>query len=112
VKFREFIQVIEQHGFTLKRTEGSHRRYEGVTDGRLQLVTIAYHSANDDIRPKTLSSMVRQSGYRKDCFAAEGYKECAMKRVTERKPRTRERAARHKAKLKAKRRRQRARAQA
>src|SRR5271170_5202200 len=37
--------------------------------------------------------------------------EDAMKRAAERQPRTRERAARHKAKLKAKRRRQRARAQ-
>ena len=68
MKFREFIQVIEQHGFTLRRTEGSHRRYEGVIDGRVQLVAIAYHSANDDIRPKTLSSMVRQSGLPKRVF--------------------------------------------
>ena len=34
----------------------------------VQLVTIAYHSANDDIRPKTLSSMIRQSGLPKRVF--------------------------------------------
>jgi predicted RNA binding protein YcfA (HicA-like mRNA interferase family) len=62
VKFREFIQIIVEHGFSLKRTDASHRRYEGLVDGRIRLVTVAYHSANDEIRPKTLNSMVRQSG--------------------------------------------------
>jgi predicted RNA binding protein YcfA (HicA-like mRNA interferase family) len=68
VKFREFIEVIEQHGFGLTRTDGSHRRYEGVVNGRIELITVAYHRASDDILPKTLASMIRQSGLPKKTF--------------------------------------------
>ena len=56
MNFREFIKILEAHGFELKRTIGSHRRYEGAVNGRIQLVTVAYHSLGDEIRPKTLGS--------------------------------------------------------
>lgn len=36
--------------------------------GQVRLVTVAYHGLNDDILPKTLASMIRQSGLPKDLF--------------------------------------------
>jgi predicted RNA binding protein YcfA (HicA-like mRNA interferase family) len=68
VKFRHFIEIIEAHGFVLARQESSHRRYRGVIDGRVQLVTVAYHQISDEILPKTLASMIRQSGLPKKLF--------------------------------------------
>ena len=43
VNFRDFITIIERHGFELKRTIGSHRQYEGLVGGQIQLVTVAAH---------------------------------------------------------------------
>jgi predicted RNA binding protein YcfA (HicA-like mRNA interferase family) len=68
VNFRDFIAIIERHGFELKRTTGSHPQYEGVIDGRIELVTVAAHRMSDDILPKTLASMIRQSGLPKSVF--------------------------------------------
>jgi predicted RNA binding protein YcfA (HicA-like mRNA interferase family) len=66
VNFRDFIRILEAHGFELKRTAGSHRRYEGIVGGRIQLVTVAYHSAGDEIRPKTLASMIYNQDFQRD----------------------------------------------
>jgi predicted RNA binding protein YcfA (HicA-like mRNA interferase family) len=68
VNFRDFIAIIERHGFELKRTTGSHRQYEGLVDGRIQLVTVAAHRMGDEILAKTLASMIRQSGLSKRTF--------------------------------------------
>jgi predicted RNA binding protein YcfA (HicA-like mRNA interferase family) len=68
VKFRRFIQLLEAHGFTEARQKGSHRQFEGMIDGRRRMVTVAYHSVNDEIVPKTLASMIRQSGLPKELF--------------------------------------------
>lgn len=68
MKFRDFIAILEANGFERKRTEGSHRRYEGYVDGKLQLVTVAYHSLGDDILPGTLAAMIHQSGLPKKLF--------------------------------------------
>jgi predicted RNA binding protein YcfA (HicA-like mRNA interferase family) len=68
VNFRDFTAIIEEHGFELKRTTGSHRQYEGIVAGRIQLVTVAAHRMSDDILPKTLASMIRQSGLPKRAF--------------------------------------------
>jgi len=68
MKFREFIRILESHGFVLERQRGSHRIFKGVVGGRTQIVTVAFHSENDDIKPGTLSSMIRQSGLGKAAF--------------------------------------------
>jgi predicted RNA binding protein YcfA (HicA-like mRNA interferase family) len=63
MKFRHFIRILESHGFALARQSGSsHRIYKGQVGGRTRLVVVACHSENDDIKPGTLSSMIRQSG--------------------------------------------------
>ncbi|MGC2411802.1 MAG: type II toxin-antitoxin system HicA family toxin [Stellaceae bacterium] len=68
MNFRDFIQIIEAVGFELKRTENSHRRYEGTVGGEIHLVTVAYHRIGDEILPKTFASMIRQSGLPKRLF--------------------------------------------
>jgi len=52
------------------RQESSHRRYRGVVEGQVRLVTVAYHSIHDEIKPDTLASMIRQSGLPKRIFRA------------------------------------------
>ena len=69
MKFRHFIRILESHGFELDRQSGtSHRVYKGRIGGGVRLVVVACHSENDDIKPGTLSSMIRQSGLSKRAF--------------------------------------------
>jgi predicted RNA binding protein YcfA (HicA-like mRNA interferase family) len=68
MKFRDFIRILEAHGFALNRQRGSHRTYEGLVDGRVQVVVVACHRESDDIKPGTLSSMIRNSGLPKRLF--------------------------------------------
>jgi predicted RNA binding protein YcfA (HicA-like mRNA interferase family) len=63
MKFRHFIRILVRHGFEkLDRQRGSHRLYKGRIGGRTRLVVVACHNENDDIKPGTLASMIRQSG--------------------------------------------------
>ena len=67
--FREFIRVVEAHGFELVRQRGtSHRIYKKVVRGKTRMVVVACHREGDDIRPGTLASMIRQSGLDKRPF--------------------------------------------
>jgi predicted RNA binding protein YcfA (HicA-like mRNA interferase family) len=67
--YREFIAIIEAHGFELHRHgKSSHRRYIGIVDGETRFVDVAYHNIGDEILPKTLASMIRQSGLPKRLF--------------------------------------------
>ncbi|MCC6918563.1 MAG: type II toxin-antitoxin system HicA family toxin [Alphaproteobacteria bacterium] len=67
--FRDFIRIIEDHGFILIRHDGSsHRRYRAVRSGRVWLVDVAMHHPGDEIAPGTLASMIRQSGLSKGLF--------------------------------------------
>ena len=59
MKVKEIIKLIEKDGWTLNRTKGSHRQYKHST--KSGLVTIAGHP-NDDLRPKTESSILKQAG--------------------------------------------------
>jgi len=63
--FLDFIAILEQHQFKCVRQEGSHRQYR---DPYGNLVTVAYHNINVEISPKTLESMIRQSGLSKKLF--------------------------------------------
>jgi predicted RNA binding protein YcfA (HicA-like mRNA interferase family) len=59
MKIREVIRMIEEDGWVLVRTRGSHRQYKHAT--KKGLVTIAGH-ARDDIAPGTLNSILKQAG--------------------------------------------------
>lgn len=60
MKVRDAIRILEEHGFRLKRTRGSHRQFEGVVNGQRRLVTVAGKEGDDLARP-TLASIARQS---------------------------------------------------
>lgn len=59
MKVKEIIKIIEKDGWTLNRTKGSHRQFKHPT--KSGLVTISGHP-NDDLRPKTESSILKQAG--------------------------------------------------
>ncbi len=58
MKIRDIIKIIEQDGWYLVATRGSHRQYKHPKKpGR---VTIAGHP-NDDLAPGTLNSVYKQA---------------------------------------------------
>lgn len=59
VKVREAIKRIEEEGWRLARTRGSHRQYKHPV--RTGLVTIP-GKLSDDLAPGTLGSILRQAG--------------------------------------------------
>jgi predicted RNA binding protein YcfA (HicA-like mRNA interferase family) len=69
MKFRDLIRILEERGFELARQRGSHRTYKGIVGGQVRVVVVAYHRESDDIRPGTLSSMIRQSGLSRKLFS-------------------------------------------
>ncbi len=69
MKFRDFLRVIEEHGFVLHRQgSGSHAIYRAVISGEVRLITVAAHRLSDEIKPGTLAAMIRQSGLTKSLF--------------------------------------------
>jgi predicted RNA binding protein YcfA (HicA-like mRNA interferase family) len=59
VKVRDVIKLIEDDGWYLSRTRGSHRQFKHPT--KPGLVTIA-GKPGDDVAPGTLNSILRQAG--------------------------------------------------
>ena len=68
MKFRDFIKILEDHGFELARQRGSHRTYKGYVGGEARVVSVACHRESDDIKRGTLSAMIRQAGLPKRAF--------------------------------------------
>jgi predicted RNA binding protein YcfA (HicA-like mRNA interferase family) len=67
LKYRAFVQILLDNGFVLDRQRGSHCQYEAVVKGERRIVTVS-GQPNDDIWPKNLASMIRQSGLSKKLF--------------------------------------------
>jgi predicted RNA binding protein YcfA (HicA-like mRNA interferase family) len=57
VKVREVIRLIEQDGWQLARTKGSHRQYKH--SDKPGLVTVP-GKPGDDLAPGTLNSVLKQ----------------------------------------------------
>ena len=68
MKYREVLDVLGRNGFELIRQRGSHRRFRGTVGGQTRLVTIAFHSQNEEVLPATLASIIRQSGLPRSVF--------------------------------------------
>ena len=68
MKYRDIIRILRTHDFDLVRTKGSHRNYQAVIGGKRRIVIVSCHSENDDVLPKNLASMIRQSGLPPDTF--------------------------------------------
>jgi predicted RNA binding protein YcfA (HicA-like mRNA interferase family) len=62
MKIRDVIRLIEEDGWYIVATKGSHRQFKHRSKpGR---VTIA-GSAGDDLAPGTLNSVLKQAGLRR-----------------------------------------------
>jgi predicted RNA binding protein YcfA (HicA-like mRNA interferase family) len=59
MKVRDLIRLLENEGWHLARTRGSHRQYKH--DTRRGTVTVAGRPGLD-LPPKTASSVLRQAG--------------------------------------------------
>jgi predicted RNA binding protein YcfA (HicA-like mRNA interferase family) len=59
MKVRDVIKRLEQDGWNLARTKGSHRQYRHPA--RLGTVTVAGHPSVD-IPPGTLNNILKQAG--------------------------------------------------
>jgi predicted RNA binding protein YcfA (HicA-like mRNA interferase family) len=68
MNFRDFLRILETHGFELARQRGSHRTYRGVVNRETKIVVVACTREGDEIKPGTLGSMIRQSGLPKSLF--------------------------------------------
>jgi predicted RNA binding protein YcfA (HicA-like mRNA interferase family) len=62
MKVRDIIKLLEQDGWYLKATKGSHRQYKHpIKSGR---VTLPGHPG-DDLAPGTLNSVLKQAGLKR-----------------------------------------------
>ncbi len=59
MKVRDIIKLIEQDGWYLARTRGSHRQYKHPT--KSDLVTVP-GKLSDDLAVGTLNSILKQAG--------------------------------------------------
>lgn len=59
MKVKEVIKLIENDGWYLARTKGSHRQYKHST--KTGLVTVP-GKPSDDLAPGTLNSILKQAG--------------------------------------------------
>ncbi|MBD0361729.1 MAG: type II toxin-antitoxin system HicA family toxin [Coleofasciculus sp. C3-bin4] len=68
MKVREVIKLIEEDGWYLARTRGSHRQFKHPT--KSGLVTIA-GKPSDDLAPGTLNSILKQAQLKEQKDAGE-----------------------------------------
>jgi len=63
VKVRDVLKLLEDDGWYLIRTKGSHRQYKHPT--KTGLVTVP-GKPGDDLAPGTLNSVFKQGGLKKE----------------------------------------------
>jgi len=63
VKVRDILKLLEDDGWYLVRTRGSHRQYKHPT--KTGLVTLP-GKLGDDLAPGTLNSIFKQAGLKKE----------------------------------------------
>ena len=68
MKVREVIKLIEEDGWYLARTRGSHRQFKHPT--KSGLVTIA-GKPSDDLAPGTLNSIMTQAQLKEETETGE-----------------------------------------
>lgn len=60
--FRDVERFLKDHGFVFLRSEGSHYHYTASIGGKTRLVQVQFHGNNITIKPRTLKSIIIQSG--------------------------------------------------
>ena len=63
--FKDVEKFLKQHGFALHHVRGSHYYFRGMVRGQLRMTHVQYHGS-DSIHPKTLGSIIKQSGIPED----------------------------------------------
>jgi predicted RNA binding protein YcfA (HicA-like mRNA interferase family) len=63
VKVRDVLRLLEEDGWYLIRTKGSHRQYKHPT--KTGLVTLP-GKPGDDLAPGTLNSVFKQAGLKRE----------------------------------------------
>ncbi len=58
-KVREMLRLLKDDGWVLLRSKGSHMQFAHPV--KRGLVTVSFHSGNDDLHPKTANSILRQA---------------------------------------------------
>jgi predicted RNA binding protein YcfA (HicA-like mRNA interferase family) len=59
-KVREMLRLLKKDGWYFLRAKGGHLQFaHSIKPG---IVTVSFHSANDDLHPKTANSILRQAG--------------------------------------------------
>ena len=67
--YRQVVTVLEENGFYFEcYGKGSHRVYQGQHSGRRWSVILAFSQPGEDVKPGTLSSIIRQSGLHRNVF--------------------------------------------
>lgn len=59
-KVRDVLHLLRKDGWVLFRSKGSHQQF--AHPAKNGVVTVSYHSSNEDLHPKTLASILRQAG--------------------------------------------------
>jgi predicted RNA binding protein YcfA (HicA-like mRNA interferase family) len=60
MKYRDIVKIIEQDGWVLTRSRGSHRHYgHPIKPGT---VTVSGHLMGNDVPPAILNSILKQAG--------------------------------------------------
>jgi predicted RNA binding protein YcfA (HicA-like mRNA interferase family) len=62
MKVRDVVKMLEQDGWQLDRTRGSHRQYKHP--GKPGVVTVP-GKPGDDLAPGTLNSVLKRAGVKK-----------------------------------------------
>ncbi|MDE0284879.1 MAG: type II toxin-antitoxin system HicA family toxin [Gammaproteobacteria bacterium] len=68
MKYRDFLKILQANGFVELRQKSRHHQFEGYVKGNRRMVTVAYSHPGEDIQPRNLASMIRQSGLPKKLF--------------------------------------------
>jgi predicted RNA binding protein YcfA (HicA-like mRNA interferase family) len=62
-------RILVKNGFTFVSQKGSHKQFKGIVNGQMRRVTVL--ADRERFHPKTLKSMIRQSGLPENEFFFE-----------------------------------------
>jgi predicted RNA binding protein YcfA (HicA-like mRNA interferase family) len=62
MKVKDVIKLIENDGWSMVRTKGSHRQYKHPSKKGLVTIPAKF---NDELAPGTLNSVLKQAGLKK-----------------------------------------------
>ena len=68
--YKEVVKILHDNGFESARQNGSHEIFVGIYNGKKHQVTVPHHSQKA-ILPRTMSSIIRQSGMPKSAWVQQ-----------------------------------------